>query len=103
MASPSPSPVRTTYGPPLGSMGDILGGGFLRSLASFVAATAALATGSPLPAARVEPGHDVLGDHRAGRAVRGVHSGIADRHRPALRPGVDRQAGASPRNVRGAL
>jgi formate hydrogenlyase subunit 4 len=40
-------PVLTTYGLPLGYMGDILGGGFLLSLASFVVATAALATGSP--------------------------------------------------------
>src|SRR6202522_212072 len=40
-------PVRTTYGLPLGYMGDILGGGFLLSLASFVIATAALETGSP--------------------------------------------------------
>src|ERR1700678_3926949 len=34
-------------GLPLGYMGDILGGGFLLSLASFVVATAALETGSP--------------------------------------------------------
>src|SRR5580692_3649109 len=40
-------PLLTTYGLPLGYMGDILGGGFLLSLASFVVATAALATGSP--------------------------------------------------------
>ena len=40
-------PVLTTYGLPLGYMGDILGGGFLLALASFVAATAALETGSP--------------------------------------------------------
>jgi len=40
-------PVLTTYGLPLGYMGDILGGGFLLSLASFVIATAALETGSP--------------------------------------------------------
>src|ERR1700678_64507 len=40
-------PVRTSYGLPLGYMGDILGGGFLLSLASFVVATAALETGSP--------------------------------------------------------
>src|ERR1700678_3576995 len=40
-------PVRTSYGLPLGYMGDILGGGFLLSLASFVIATAALETGSP--------------------------------------------------------
>ena len=32
-------PVLTTYGLPLGYMGDILGGGFLLSLASFVVAT----------------------------------------------------------------
>ena len=37
----------TSYGLPLGYMGDILGGGFLLSLASFVVATAALETGSP--------------------------------------------------------
>jgi formate hydrogenlyase subunit 4 len=40
-------PVLTTYGLPLGYMGDILGGGFLLALASFVVATAALDTGSP--------------------------------------------------------
>jgi formate hydrogenlyase subunit 4 len=40
-------PVLTTYGLQLGYMGDILGGGFLLSLASFVVATAALETGSP--------------------------------------------------------
>ena len=40
-------PVLTTYGLPLGYMGDILGGGFLLSLAGFVVATAALETGSP--------------------------------------------------------
>ncbi|MBO0804093.1 MAG: NADH-quinone oxidoreductase subunit H [Nocardiopsaceae bacterium] len=40
-------PVLTSYGLPLGYMGDILGGGFLLALASFVAAVAALETGSP--------------------------------------------------------
>jgi formate hydrogenlyase subunit 4 len=40
-------PVLTTYGLPLGYMGDILGGGFLLALASFVVAAAALETGSP--------------------------------------------------------
>ena len=40
-------PVLTSYGLPLGYMGDILGGGFLLSLASFVVAIAALETGSP--------------------------------------------------------
>ena len=40
-------PVLTTYGLPLGYMGDILGGGFLLSLAGFVVAVAALETGSP--------------------------------------------------------
>ena len=40
-------PVLTSFPLPLGYMGDILGGGFLLSLASFVVATAALATGSP--------------------------------------------------------
>jgi formate hydrogenlyase subunit 4 len=40
-------PVLTTYGLPLGYMGDILGGGFLLSLASFLVAAAALETGSP--------------------------------------------------------
>ena len=40
-------PVLTSYPLPLGYMGDILGGGFLLSLASFVVATAALETGSP--------------------------------------------------------
>lgn len=40
-------PVLTTYGLPLGYMGDILGGGFMLSLASFVVATAALETGGP--------------------------------------------------------
>jgi formate hydrogenlyase subunit 4 len=40
-------PVLTTYGLPLGYMGDILGGGFMLSLASFLVAAAALETGSP--------------------------------------------------------
>src|ERR1700722_4201054 len=40
-------PVLTTYGLPLGYMGDILGGGFLLSLAGFVVAPPALATGTP--------------------------------------------------------
>ncbi len=40
-------PVLTTFGLPLGYMGDILGGGFILSLASFVVAVAALDTGSP--------------------------------------------------------
>jgi formate hydrogenlyase subunit 4 len=40
-------PVLTSYGLPLGYMGDILGGGFLLSLASFLVAAAALETGSP--------------------------------------------------------
>ncbi len=40
-------PVLTSYGLPLGYMGDILGGGFLLALASFVVAAAALETGSP--------------------------------------------------------
>jgi formate hydrogenlyase subunit 4 len=40
-------PVLTTFGLPLGYMGDILGGGFLLALASFVVAVAALETGSP--------------------------------------------------------
>jgi formate hydrogenlyase subunit 4 len=40
-------PVLTSYGLPLGYMGDILGGGFLLSLASFTVATAALESGSP--------------------------------------------------------
>jgi len=40
-------PVLTSYGLPPGYMGDILGGGFLLALASFVIATAALETASP--------------------------------------------------------
>ena len=40
-------PVLTSYGLPLGYIGDILGGGFILSLASFVVAVAALETGSP--------------------------------------------------------
>src|ERR1039458_3093616 len=40
-------PVLTTYPLPLGYMGDILGGGFILSLASFLVAVAALETGSP--------------------------------------------------------
>ena len=93
-------PVLTSYGLPLGYMGDILGGGFLLSLASFVVATAALETGRPVCAAGVEPGQDLLRDHRAGRAVRGVHGRAADRHRPAVRARgdgpVERQPGDPP-------
>jgi formate hydrogenlyase subunit 4 len=40
-------PVLTTFGLPLGYMGDILGGGFILSLAGFLIALAALDTGSP--------------------------------------------------------
>lgn len=40
-------PVLTTFGLPLGNMGDILGGGFLLALASFLVAVAAAATGDP--------------------------------------------------------
>jgi formate hydrogenlyase subunit 4 len=40
-------PVLTTFGLPLGYMGDILGGGFILSLASFLVTVAALETGSP--------------------------------------------------------
>ena len=38
-------PVLTTYGLPLGYMGDILGGGFILSLAGFLVAVAALQSG----------------------------------------------------------
>ena len=96
-------PVLTSYGLPLGYMGDILGGGFLLSLASFVVATAALETGSPYAQLGSQPGQDVLGHHRAGGAVRGVHRGPADRHRPAVRAGrdgpVQRRAGRSGRRT----
>lgn len=40
-------PVLTTYGLPLGNMGDILGGGIILSLASFVIAISAASTGDP--------------------------------------------------------
>ena len=40
-------PVLTTYPLPLGYMGDILGGGFILALGSFVVAVAAAETGSP--------------------------------------------------------
>ncbi len=40
-------PVLTTFPLPLGYMGDILGGGFILSLASFLVAIAAVETGSP--------------------------------------------------------
>ena len=40
-------PVLTTFPLPLGYMGDILGGGFILSLAGFLVAVAALETGSP--------------------------------------------------------
>ena len=43
----------------------------------------------PVRAAGREPGQDLRGDHRAGRAVRGVHGGAGHRHRPALRAGRD--------------
>lgn len=38
-------PVLTSYGLPLGDMGDILGGGFILALASFLVAVAAAETG----------------------------------------------------------
>jgi formate hydrogenlyase subunit 4 len=40
-------PVLTSYGLPLGYMGDILGGGFLLALGSFAVSLAAAETGSP--------------------------------------------------------
>jgi formate hydrogenlyase subunit 4 len=40
-------PVLTSFPLPLGYLGDILGGGFILSLASFLVAVAALETGSP--------------------------------------------------------
>lgn len=40
-------PVLTSFGLPLGYMGDILGGGFLLSLAGFAVAAAATETGAP--------------------------------------------------------
>ena len=40
-------PVLTSYALPLGYMGDILGGGFILALASFLVATAAAETGDP--------------------------------------------------------
>lgn len=40
-------PVLTSFGLPLGYMGDILGGGFLLALGSFIVAVAAAETGSP--------------------------------------------------------
>lgn len=40
-------PVLTDFGLPLGYMGDILGGGFILALASFVVTVAAAETGSP--------------------------------------------------------
>ncbi|MHB1969575.1 MAG: respiratory chain complex I subunit 1 family protein [Acidimicrobiales bacterium] len=40
-------PVLTTYGLPLGYMGDILGGGFVLALAGFVVALAATESGAP--------------------------------------------------------
>ena len=47
MTIPLLIPVLTDYGLPLGYMGDILGGGFLLSLASFAIAVGAAETGSP--------------------------------------------------------
>ncbi|HEX3785844.1 MAG TPA: NADH-quinone oxidoreductase subunit H [Pseudonocardiaceae bacterium] len=40
-------PVLTTYGLPLGTMGDILGGGFILALAAFLIAVAAADTSAP--------------------------------------------------------
>lgn len=40
-------PTLTTFGLPLGYMGDILGGGFILALGAFVVATAAADTGAP--------------------------------------------------------
>ena len=82
-------PVLTTYGLPLGYMGDILGGGFILSLASFLVAVAALETGSP---------YAQLGASRAktfGAITEPVvlfvvfTVGADDRDRPAVRAGRD--------------
>ena len=56
-------PVLTTFGLPLGYMGDILGGGFILALASFVVAVAALETGGPYALAGAPAGQDVRRDH----------------------------------------
>ena len=83
-------PVLTTYPLPLGYMGDILGGGFILSLASFLVAVAALETGSP---------YAQLGASRAktfGAITEPVvlfvvfTVGAADRDRPAVRAGRHR-------------
>jgi formate hydrogenlyase subunit 4 len=52
-------PVLTNYGLPLGYLGDILGGGFLLSLASFVIGRGP-GSRQPVRAAGVGPGQDLL-------------------------------------------
>ena len=83
-------------------MGDILGGGFILALASFVVAVAAAEHGLALRAAGRQPGEDVLGDHRAGGAVRRVHRRPGHRNRPAVRAGQDRASASAAQIVRPA-
>ena len=68
-------PVLTSYPLPLGYMGDILGGGFILSLASF-----GVGDRQPVRPVGRQQGEDVRGDHRAGGAVRRVHRRAADQH-----------------------
>ena len=60
-------PVLTSYPLPLGYMGDILGGGFILSLASFLRRGRGAGNRQPVRPARGEPRQDLRGDHRAGR------------------------------------
>jgi NADH dehydrogenase len=89
-------PVLTSYPLPLGYMGDILGGGFILSLASFLVATAALETGSPYAQPLSIPPADTVPDSAAGTLERpgpqlGYTSDVVEVteayfYRPLLRP-----------------
>ena len=93
-------PVLTSYGLPLGLHGRHPGRRVPAVAGQLRRRHRRAGDRQPVRAARVEPGQDVLGDHRAGGAVRGVHRGAADRHRPAVRAGrdgpVQRRAGDPP-------
>ena len=96
-------PVLTTFPLPLGYMGDILGGGFILSLAGFAVAVAAAESGGPYAQLGSSRAKTFSRDHRAGRAVRGAHGRAGHHHRPALCDGrhacVRRSARSSARRI----
>ncbi len=79
-------PVLTTYGLPLGYMGDILGGGFILALAGFSVALAAAETDAPYAQLGCRRAM-TFGADRAVDPLRHLLRGADHHHRPALRGG----------------